>query len=108
MEIDSLQPLMTRNQHVARLLSLIYEPLVTISKEEVLSPMLATEWAMKDDLHWIVKLRKGVKWHNDSAFTATDVVFTVNTILNTMMYGQNSMRYTRISPIQTKMMFPQM
>ena len=61
---------------------MIYEPLVSISRDESLTPILATEWAQKNDLNWIIKLRKGVKWHNGSEFTATDVIFTINSLLS--------------------------
>ena len=76
MEIDSLNPLLTYNNQVSNLLGLIYEPLVVIGKDESLKGCLATEWAEKSDTNWIIKLRKGVKWHNGNNFTANDVAFT--------------------------------
>ena len=82
MEIDSLNPILTRNKQVSEILSFIYEPLVSISRDESLIPMLGIEWAPKDDFNWIVKLRKGVKWHNDTELTARDVIFTVNSLLS--------------------------
>ncbi|MBQ9314185.1 MAG: hypothetical protein IJ220_04175 [Clostridia bacterium] len=82
MEIDSLNPLLTTNKHVSNILQLIYEPLVLISYDETLTPILGIEWAKKDDLNWIVKLRKGVKWHNGTEFTSKDVIFTVNSLLS--------------------------
>lgn len=76
MEIDSLNPLLTYNEQVSNLLGLIYEPLVDISKNDLLTTCLATEWAEKSDTNWIIKLRKGAKWHNGNTFTSDDVVFT--------------------------------
>ncbi|MBK0326096.1 ABC transporter substrate-binding protein [Rhodobacteraceae bacterium F11138] len=40
-------------------------------------PLLATEWNQVDDLTWEFKLREGVTFHDGSAFTADDVVFTL-------------------------------
>ena len=40
------------------------------------TPNLAESWKVLDDKTWEVKLRKGVKWHDGSPFTADDVVFT--------------------------------
>ena len=76
MEIDSLNPLLTYNEQVSNLLSLIYEPLVKIGKDDLLETNLAIEWASKSDTSWIIKLRKDVKWHNGNEFTSDDVVFT--------------------------------
>ncbi|MGD8564305.1 MAG: ABC transporter substrate-binding protein [Desulfarculaceae bacterium] len=43
-------------------------------------PDLATSWKALDDTIWEFKLRKGVKFHDGSDFTAEDVVFSVNRI----------------------------
>lgn len=82
MEIDSLNPLLTYNEQVSNILNLIYEPLVGISKDDSLKPVLATEWAEKDELTWIIKLRNDVKWHNGNQFTSDDVIFTINQLLS--------------------------
>ncbi|MCC6008551.1 MAG: ABC transporter substrate-binding protein [Rhodobacteraceae bacterium] len=42
-------------------------------------PLLATEWRRIDDLTWEFDLREGVVFHNGDAFTAEDVVWTLNT-----------------------------
>lgn len=82
MEIDSLNPLLTYNEQVSNVLNLIYEPLVGIGKNDELKPMLATEWVEKDDLTWIIKLRRDVNWHSGNKFTASDVIFTINQLQN--------------------------
>lgn len=45
-------------------------------------PGLATEWKYVDDLTLEFKLRPGVKFHNGDAFSADDVMYTINTIIN--------------------------
>jgi peptide/nickel transport system substrate-binding protein len=45
-------------------------------------PDLATSWKALDDTTWEFKLRKGVKFHDGSEFTAEDVVFTIKRIPN--------------------------
>ncbi|HRK17793.1 MAG TPA: ABC transporter substrate-binding protein [Hyphomicrobiaceae bacterium] len=58
------------------MLSHIFERLVETAADGKLKPGLATSWKTIDDTTWEFKLRPDVKWHNGSAFTADDVVFT--------------------------------
>src|SRR5215510_5871513 len=55
----------------------IYEALVHRGKNLEIVPVLATEWRQLDPLTWRFTLRKGVRFHDGSAFTADDVVFSV-------------------------------
>lgn len=43
---------------------------------------LATEWTWVDDTTIEVKLREGVTFHNGEAFSADDVVYTINFVTN--------------------------
>jgi len=45
-------------------------------------PLLATSWKFIDDTTLEFSLRKGVKFHDGSPFSADDVVYTYNSILN--------------------------
>ncbi len=48
-----------------------------------LIPALAESYTFSDDgRHWVIKLREGVKWHSGEEFTAADVKFTWDVILN--------------------------
>ena len=57
----------------------IYEPLVNRDTELRLVPALATSWEPTDDpTVWEFTLRQGVTFHDGAAFTAEDVVFSLN------------------------------
>ncbi len=79
-EVDTLNPILTQNKQVSDILKLVYEPLVNLNYANELQGALATEWMEKDDLNWIISLRKNVYWHSQKTFSAEDVVFTVNSI----------------------------
>ena len=81
-ELDIFHPLLTKNKQVSDTLKLIYEPLFDLNEKNKLEPKLAVEWFEKDELTWIIKLNSEVKWHDGNEFTAEDVVFTYETILN--------------------------
>jgi peptide/nickel transport system substrate-binding protein len=53
-----------------------YEPLARRDRTMKLEPGLATEWRQTDPTTWRFNLRRGVKFHDGSPFTADDVVFS--------------------------------
>ena len=54
----------------------IFETLIRQTTSMGLEPGLALEWKNLSDTVLEIKLRPNVKWHDGSAFTADDVVFT--------------------------------
>jgi peptide/nickel transport system substrate-binding protein len=57
--------------------SYIYESLLTYNEKFELVPALATSWNRDGNLLWRFNLRKGVKFHDGTPFTADDVVFSI-------------------------------
>ena len=60
----------------------VFEPLIKRDDNQKLVPGLATSWKALDDLTWEFKLRKNVRFHDGSPFTAEDVVFTLKRVPN--------------------------
>jgi len=58
----------------------IYNKLVTLDSDSRLIPDLAESWKTVDPTTWEFKLRKGVKFHDGSDFTAADVVFSYDRV----------------------------
>ena len=54
----------------------IYDRLINQNEKQQLKPGLAVSWKAVDDTTWVFNLRKGVKFHDGSDFTADDVLFT--------------------------------
>lgn len=57
-----------------------YEGLTRYNKQYQPEPCLATGWKQLSDTHWRFNLRKGVKFHDGSPFSADDVVFSFGRI----------------------------
>ena len=53
-----------------------YESLVGRAKDLSLAPLLATSWKQTAPTVWRFELRKGVKFHDGTPFSADDVVFS--------------------------------
>ena len=64
-----------------RVLSQVYESLVMRDKNFKLVPALAVSWSQPDPKTWRFKLRPNVKFHGGEAFTADDVVFSIERAL---------------------------
>lgn len=56
----------------------LYDPLVKRTADLSFVPGLAESWEPVDDTTWHFHLREGVSFHNGNAFTAEDVVYTIN------------------------------
>jgi len=56
----------------------VYEYLAQRDRNYNLVPWLATSWENLSPTKWIVKLRKGVRFHDGTPFTADDVVFSLD------------------------------
>jgi peptide/nickel transport system substrate-binding protein len=56
--------------------ALVYDRLMARNKDMSLAPALATAWRSAAPNRWVFTLRKGVKFHDGTPFTADDVVFS--------------------------------
>ncbi len=54
----------------------VFETLVKADEQQNLKPGLAESWKTLDDTTWEWKLRRNVRWHDGSEFTADDVIAT--------------------------------
>src|SRR5262249_24928626 len=62
------------------ILQYTYEGLTRYTKDYKIEPCLATAWKQISETHWRFELRKNVKFHDGSPFTADDVVFSFGRI----------------------------
>ncbi len=83
---------LTPNNNVA---DHVFEKLVGKDPKEQLKPLLAESWKTLDDLTWEFKLRKGVKWHDGSEFTADDVIASIKRIPTVPNSPASFATYTR-------------
>lgn len=61
----------------------VNQPLVAITWQGSLQPLLAESWEMQEDGKvWVFTLREGVNWHDGEPVTADDVVFSYNAYAN--------------------------
>lgn len=77
---ESIDPHFTASATHAEALKHVFDTLVWSGDQLQLEPGLAESWATIDETTWEFKLRKGVKFHDGSDFTAEDVKFSIERI----------------------------
>jgi peptide/nickel transport system substrate-binding protein len=95
----------TKDQDASRI---FYEPLATFDPEGNVIPILAAEApsvannTLARDLTWVIwRLKKGVVWHDGKPFTAEDVVFNWEFVMDPATAAVTSGSYREISKIET-------
>lgn len=82
-EPDTLNPVLTKNTYVSDFLNLIYEGLTELDEKQQAVPKLSDVWTVSaDGLIWNFHIRDNVKWQDGQPFTASDVEFTVQLLMN--------------------------
>ncbi len=77
---DSIDPHFTATGTHAEALKHVFDTLVWSGDGLELEPRLAESWKPLNDTTWEFKLRRGVKFHDGSDFTAEDVKFSIERI----------------------------
>ncbi|WP_220090359.1 ABC transporter substrate-binding protein [Streptomyces sp. Amel2xB2] len=82
-EPDQLDPHRTSAYFSFQVLENTFDTLVEPDENLTMRPALAKSWTVsKDRLTWTFTLRKGVRWHDGSAFGADDVVYSYRRIID--------------------------
>ena len=68
--------------------SATYDGLTRFDQNGYLKPWLAISWERKDNLTWVLKLRKKVKFSNGKLFNAESVVTTLNFLTSDKAYKE--------------------
>jgi peptide/nickel transport system substrate-binding protein len=71
----------------------IWERLVELDPDGQPVPALAESWRLEDDLTWEFVLRPGVRFHDGTALTATDVVWSFQRIRDVQRSPSSFARY---------------
>lgn len=80
----------------------LFQPLVRLETDLTNQPALATEWTASEDAQeFTFTLREGVKFHNGDDFTAEDVAFTFQSMLDPDFVSSTAGQYRNIAEIES-------
>ena len=100
-EPSNLNPILSTDGSSSNVSDRIYETLVTYTPGLTgFDAALAETWENPDDVTWIFHLREGVLWHDGTAFTAADVKFTFETVLDPESGAARSQNFSSIDTIE--------
>ncbi|TBL75801.1 ABC transporter substrate-binding protein [Paenibacillus thalictri] len=77
----SLDPANYRDRLTESVLRNVFDGLVTTDEKGVIKPAIAESWENTTPTEWVFKLRKDVKFHDETALKAEDVKYTFDRIL---------------------------
>ena len=82
-EVSLINPILSTDTSSSAVEGAIFSGLVKVNDKLEMVSDLAEKWEVSPDGKvWTFHLRKGVKWHDGTPFTADDVKFTFDSILN--------------------------
>ena len=97
-EPDQLDPHATTAYAAFQVLENVFDTLVQPDAEGEFEPALASEWSADDEgTVWTFELRDDVVWHDGSDFTADDVVYSIERIVDE---GQNAFRFADLEEVR--------
>jgi len=100
-EPSNLNPILATDGASVTVADRIYETLVTYTPGLTgFDPALAASWENPDELTWVFYLQEGVLWHDGTPFTAADVKFTFETVLDPTSGAARQQNFSSIDTIE--------
>jgi peptide/nickel transport system substrate-binding protein len=98
----TLDPRLASDAYSSRLSGLIFNGLLSVDRDGRLVPDLAERFETPDPRTFVFYLRKDVSFHNGKPFTATDVIFTVESILDPKTRSPRRADFKMVSSIESQ------
>ncbi|WHX26297.1 ABC transporter substrate-binding protein [Virgibacillus halodenitrificans] len=94
-------PIFYTDSYEEKMLEFTHESLVTQNDKLEFTPQLAEEWTISEDQTEVTfNIRKDVKWHDGEDFTADDVVFTYQTLMDPSYVASGGLRTIFVEPLK--------
>lgn len=95
-----INPVLTTHSISINLMGIIMNRTIRVNSEREIEPDLAERWEISDDgLTYTFYLRKGVRFHDGVEFTAEDIQFTIDEIINSKNNSPHRSRFALIKKI---------
>jgi peptide/nickel transport system substrate-binding protein len=99
---NNLDPRVGTDEVSQRIHQLIFDPLLAIDSQLRVVPGLAEGWEMPDNRTYLVRLRKGVPFHDGHELTSADVVYTFSTLLDPAFLSPRKGAYRMVQSVTAR------
>jgi peptide/nickel transport system substrate-binding protein len=99
-DAGTMDPRLARDTSARRVVEIAFDGLVNLNASLEPEPALAKSWENPDDVTWVFHLRDNVTFHDGTPFTAKDVKFTYDTILDENFNAPYRSLYTPIQSVE--------
>lgn len=95
-----LNPILANDTASSQISDWLFNGLFKYDKDGKPTEDLALSYKFETNTKLIIKLKKNVKWHDGVEFTAQDVVFTYNTILDPKVFNSIKSNYKEVQSVK--------
>ena len=97
---NKLNPIIASDSASSDITQWLFNGLLKYDKDGNITTDLASSYYFEDELTLIIKIKKGIKWHDGVELSADDVVFTYETIMNKKVFTPRKSNYTEIKSVE--------
>lgn len=97
---SKLNPILISDSASSDISGWIFNGLLKYDKDGKVITDLAESYKFDSNTKLIIKVRKDILWHDKKKFTAQDVVFTYNTIMNPKVYTSIISNYKEVKSVK--------
>lgn len=99
-DAGTMDPRLSKDTTATRVADLVYDGLVRMNEKLEPQPSLAEKWENPNPTTWIFTLRTGVTFQDGTPFTAADVKYTFDSILDPNFKAPYAKLYAPISKVE--------
>ena len=96
-----INPILSTDSASSDISGWIFNGLFTYDKDGNIITELADSYRFEDNTTLIIELKKNVKWHDGELFSAKDVVFTYEKIVDPKIYTPYSTNFTKVQSVKS-------
>ena len=95
-----LNPILANDSASSEIADWLFNGLFKYDKDGNPTEDLALSYTFETETKLLIKLKQNVKWHDGVEFTAEDVVFTYNTILDPKVFNSIKSNYKQVQSVK--------